>query len=53
MEFLAKTVAIENELEACREALALERQFNLYETFRFFDQLSKGFIYEKHLLAGL
>jgi len=46
-------VCIELEVEETREGLANEKQFNIYETFRYMDKHSRGYIYVKDLLDGL
>jgi len=50
LEFLLKTINIETEVEEKREILAKEKQFNVYETFRFFDRHSRGYVYAYDLL---
>eukprot|EP00347_Sterkiella_histriomuscorum_P020513 403337513 len=53
LDVLLKIIAIEVQIEEKRENCADQRQFNLYETFRYFDSNSRGYVYVKDVHKGL
>ncbi|CDW82573.1 ef hand family protein [Stylonychia lemnae] len=53
LDYLLKVVNTESSIEEKREQCAQQTQFNLYETFRYFDVFSRGYIYAKDVLKGM